>query len=827
MRTRGRTREKPPPLKLQITITRWNTRKVTKMKNKKKMISLLMAGIMALSLAGCGGGQKGGESGQSPSAPESSSEISNAVATGEIVYTDSEIPIKELEEKNYVYEISYMTQVGDEIRGYGFYYDPADGSQVDFLCSFKGDGSDMKITPLNLEYDGYNTYYSNYAMDSEGSVYFIKQTMGDMPEDTGEQTEEEEYDYFFDAQETFSLLKTDKDGSTVWSADIDFGESDDEYFYPAVYGIVYSEKAGLYVSTSAGILKYDAKNGDLLGTMEGTEAMSECQMHIMADGNILLIYNNGEGYEYSLIDAATGESSQPEVSPDVRIDYNFSVYPGRNSSLLLADSNGIYSYSFGDNSMVEIVNFIGTEMDVSFVGSLVEMEDGKIALMVMEATSGMQKLHILTPVDSSTIRERKELRLSCYYMDANARREIINFNKTNEEYKIIVNDYSKYDDVSSTDYASASQGAAQFNTDIISGNVPDIVILSGDMFPENYISKGIFEDMAPYLEKDPELSGKEYLTNIFDAVNPWGGLYVLAPSFTLAAMLGKEEYIGDGIDLDQLMKLADKKGIEYKNIFTFELRNAILYNAMMLGGSEFIDLSTGKCRFNSDDFIKLLEFTNKLPADYSEETEEDYGAYETYYRDDRALLAMSYLYSFDSYKEALQATFGTGVSITGFPSAAKSTAAVYPELRICMSSTSSEKEGAWQFIRSFLTDEYQENIYKSEVSTAFPVSVNALEAMARASTEQQYYTDEFGLEQPENPMVSIGGVDVELVPLKEEEAEKLVKVLKSADHTAYTNYEVMDIVIEEAESYWEGEKSSREVADIIQSRISIFINENS
>ena len=796
------------------------------MKNRKRLISLLLAGVMALSLAGCGGGNTGEGGGKTGGAPSSSSEIATGVASGKIVYTDSQIAIEELESKNYVYEISYMAAFGDLVRGYGFYYDPADGSQVDFLCSFRKDGSDMKITPLDLAYDGYNTYYSNYAMAADGSIFFIKQTMGD-PESEEELTEEEEYDCFFDSEETFSLIRADETGKVLWSADIDFGEDDNEYAYPAVYGIAWSEQAGLYVSTSAGILRYDPANGDLLGGLEGTENMSECQMHVMADGDLLLVYNNGEGYEYTLVDAETGETSGPEVSPDVRIDYNFTLYPGKNSSLLLTDSNGIYTYSFGDDSMVEIVNFIGTEMDVSFVGSMAEMEDGTIAVMVMEATTGLQKLHILTPVDSSTIKERKELRLSCYYMDTNARREIINFNKTNEDYKIIVNDYSKYDDVYSMDYASASQGAAQFNTDIISGNVPDIVILSGDMFPENYISKGIFEDMTPYLEKDPELSGKEYLSNIFEAVNPWGGLYVLPPSFTLAAMLGKEKYIGDGIDLTRLLRLADKKGIEYKDIFTFELRNAILYNAMMLNGSEFIDLSSGKCRFDSEDFINLLEFTNKLPSDYSEETEDDYGAYETYYRDDRALLAMSYLYSFDSYKEALQATFGADVSVTGFPSAAKSTAAVYPELRICMSSTSPEKEGAWQFIRCFLTDEYQESIWKSEMSTAFPVSVPALEAMAKASTEQQYYTDEFGLEQPENPLVNIGGVDVELVPLKKKEAGKLVEVLKSADHTAYTNYEVMDIVIEEAESYWNGEKSSREVADIIQSRISIFINENS
>ena len=99
------------------------------MKNKKKMISLLMA-------LGCGGGQTGESGGKTDAAPASSSEISSGVASGKIVYTDNEITIDELDAKNYVYEISYMAAFGDEIRGYGFYYDPADGSQVDFLCSF-------------------------------------------------------------------------------------------------------------------------------------------------------------------------------------------------------------------------------------------------------------------------------------------------------------------------------------------------------------------------------------------------------------------------------------------------------------------------------------------------------------------------------------------------------------------------------------------------------------------------------------------------------------------------------------------------------------------
>ena len=807
------------------------------MRKYTKALSLLLAGTMVLSLAGCGGGSTGGGTEGGQSSGSSSSEISNAVANGKVVYTDTEVDFGELSQNNSIYEISYMKMTDDKIYGYGFFYDPAVDSQVDFLCSFNHDGSDIKITPLELEYDGYTTFYSNYAIDDEGNIYFIKQTMSengfDEPEyDEAEEDEEGEVDFetedfedFFGGEETFTLIKMDQNGQMLWEQEIKFESSGDEYDYPAVYGLISSEKYGLFVSTSSGVLKYDPKNGDAAGKLEGNEDMSQCQMLVMKNGDILILYNNGEGYKYTLLDAESDEMTEPEVSPSVRIDYNYNVYAGRNSDLILTDANGIYTYNFGDDNMVEIVNFIGTEMDVNYVSSLVEGKDGTIVIMVTESTTGLQKLHVLTPVDASTIKERKELKLSCYYMDANTRRQIIDFNKNNEEYKIIATDYSKYD-VYSDDISSASQGSSQFNTDIISGNVPDIVILSGDMHPENYVGKGIFEDMTSYLEKDPELAGREFLTNVFDAVNPWGGLYVMTPSFTLEAMLGKTELIGDGISPDELLRLADSKGVAYKDIFTFEPKSTILYYALKLNGSEFIDLASGKCRFDSDEFIRLLEFTNKFPTDYSEETEENYDAYETYYRDDRALMAMSYLVNFESYKEALQATFGADVSVTGFPSENKTTACVSPDLRICMSSTSSEKDGAWQFIRSFLTDSYQETIYKSEFASSFPVSVSALDSMAEESTQQKYYKDEYGLEQPDNPIASLGGVDIELSPLKEEEAQKLVDIIKKVDHTSYDNYEVMDIIAEEAESYWNGIKSSREVADIIQSRISIFINES-
>ena len=88
-------------------------RKVNKMRKYTKALSLLLAGTMVLSLAGCGGGSTGGGTEGGQSSGSSSSEISNAVANGKVVYTDTEVDFGELSQNNSIYEISYMKMTDD------------------------------------------------------------------------------------------------------------------------------------------------------------------------------------------------------------------------------------------------------------------------------------------------------------------------------------------------------------------------------------------------------------------------------------------------------------------------------------------------------------------------------------------------------------------------------------------------------------------------------------------------------------------------------------------------------------------------------------------
>ena len=52
-------------------------------------------------------------------------------------------------------------------------------------------------------------------------------------------------------------------------------------------------------------------------------------------------------------------------------------------------------------------------------------------------------------------------------------------------------------------------------------------------------------------------------------------------------------------------------------------------------------------------------------------------------------------------------------------------------------------------------------------------------------------------------------------------------IIYSLNKRSYYNQNIINIVNEEAASYFEGQKSAKEVAQIIQSRVQIYVDENS
>ena len=102
----------------------------------------------------------------------------------------------------------------------------------------------------------------------------------------------------------------------------------------------------------------------------------------------------------------------------------------------------------------------------------------------------------------------------------------------------------------------------------------------------------------------------------------------------------------------------------------------------------------------------------------------------------------------------------------------------------------------------------------------------ALKEKGIEQTKPYTYIDENGEEQIVKDTYYIGNKEVEAAPPTEADIDTYIEFLKTADMLVNYNESITDIILEEAQSYFNGQKSADSVAKVIQSRVQIYVNEN-
>ena len=74
-------------------------------------------------------------------------------------------------------------------------------------------------------------------------------------------------------------------------------------------------------------------------------------------------------------------------------------------------------------------------------------------------------------------------------------------------------------------------------------------------------------------------------------------------------------------------------------------------------------------------------------------------------------------------------------------------------------------------------------------------------------------------------MVDASGVEHKLGALTQEQADELVALIESTTKLADYSDSVIEIVIEQAAAYFDGQKSAQDVAKLVQSKVNIYVNE--
>ena len=181
------------------------------------------------------------------------------------------------------------------------------------------------------------------------------------------------------------------------------------------------------------------------------------------------------------------------------------------------------------------------------------------------------------------------------------------FNKTNDRYKVELTEYFPYaQNVTDEEWDNA---IINLNTRIISGDMPDILDMS-NLSVQIYQSKGLLEDLYPYMEHDPEIRKEDYFENVFEAISLDGKLPYLTDGAAISTMLAGEDIVAgnDGWTIQELEKVLDTYGANSIN----NLSGASFLKIMLQTDGSFIDWNLGKCSFDSPEFVKMLEFAGKI-----------------------------------------------------------------------------------------------------------------------------------------------------------------------------------------------------------------------
>ena len=258
---------------------------------------------------------------------------------------------------------------------------------------------------------------------------------------------------------------------------------------------------------------------------------------------------------------------------------------------------------------------------------------------------------------------------------------------------------------------------------------------------------------------------------------------------------------------------------------------------------EFIDENTGRCNFNSEEFKSLLMYLKDIPADYTayedmwQENENYWLDQEMSYSKGTTKVFPAYISNFDMIPE-LEGRFGEEVVLIGYPTndAESSGTIITPDSFIAINSSSKVKAGAWEAIKHLLADENQ-NKYAGSVdengsansSYRFPVKTSMVEKKKENDLLPEFwvYTDENGEELREEygNTMWLGESEIELRKSTDADVDEVYRAIKGAKTAFLSKEALVDIINQEAEGFYSGEKSVDEVADIINSRVQIYVSE--
>lgn len=612
--------------------------------------------------------------------------------------------------------------------------------------------------------------------------------------------------------ESVLLRKIDADGKLIEETDTGNTFLNIPDFY--IQSILTDKDGNYYICTGQSVYVLNSE-GELYFEASAEDYISG--MFPIRDEKIAICYLGNNGWQIEEIDVAKKELKPLDSS--ITFDYG-SYQSGTETDLLYTMGSVLYTCNLTDVKPQRILDWVDCDINSNYLKSYRILEDGRIAAVTMDWSSenGETELAVLTKKNRADVPQKKVLVYGSWYIPYFTNQDIVAFNKQSDEYRIEIKQYGD----ENTDFETR---VSLFNADIAEGKGPDIIDLQYCPLSFQELSeKGVLEDLTPYLEMDKELKKEDYLQNVLKAYEAEGKLYGIMPFFGIRTLVGKTSEVGEASSwtIDEMMDYIERKKGPDVEILPYYTKAGAIHLMCSYNLEQFVNWENGTCDFTGEEFKKILKFSEYFPV----EAEFDANAPSEIekVRSGKQLLAETVITSVQLY-QMYEYMFNEPVNFIGYPTLGKSGMILSPNATVAgMNVNSENKEGVWEFLRFNLTKERQENV--NLANDGFPIMSSVLEKQLEEDRKAEYYEDADG-NQKENPKGTWGNGDfsIDVYAATEEQIARVREMITAAVGDNKTDDKILSIIIEEAQPYFNGQKSEEEVAAMIQNRVQTYLSE--
>jgi ABC-type glycerol-3-phosphate transport system substrate-binding protein len=390
------------------------------------------------------------------------------------------------------------------------------------------------------------------------------------------------------------------------------------------------------------------------------------------------------------------------------------------------------------------------------------------------------------------------------------------------------------------DPQSRSDYISRVNTGLMSGNGADIFAM--DILPlYKFVQSGTLENLDPYINSDITFNKTEYRKNILDAVKYHNGTWFLPIDYTFnyyaydATLLPDVSLFGVGksYTAEELFKIGASSFMgTYKLFNTIDyvrgpggMFNQLLHQYL----SSFVDLETRKPNFLDSRFTNLLKSVKQygeqgyIPrgvtgqqnaADMMRQT--TMNETERYFFKENSNVLLVQQFSRSSGRRMVMRTSGNAGSvedddeIAGIEALADGGIPFKFNQGFGINEQSKNKATAWAFLKFLLSEEMQ-------LSTALSFSGLPLHNKARDQKAELVFSGAFmgrSIALDENQKQSLENYKMTVEALSDQINRYVVE-----------DTIINDMIAAEVQYFFNGSRSAEEVANVLQNKVELYLNE--